>query len=136
MPVVSACVDVLAVMVRLQFGPWPAQAPVQPANLSFRSRTSVRMTVEPCRYVAEQVPLPPALQLMLPTEEMIWVPPHSEALVTETESVYVLSVNVAVTEVAEVIVTVHVPVPLQPPPLQPAKVESAAGDAVSVIVVP
>ena len=34
------------------------------------------------------------------------------------------------------IVTVHVPVPLQPPPLQPVNVEPAAGVAVSVTVVP
>ena len=47
-----------------------------------------------------------------------------------------MGVNVDVTEVAEVTVTVHVPVPLQPPPLQPLKVEPADGDAVSVIMVP
>jgi hypothetical protein len=44
--------------------------------------------------------------------------------------------NVAVTEVGAVTVTVQVPVPEQPPPLQPAKVEPAAGVAVSVTAVP
>ena len=53
-----------------------------------------------------------------------------------TESVYVLSVNVAFTEIDPVIETVHVPVPLQPPPLQPLNVEPADGDAVSVTTVP
>jgi hypothetical protein len=43
---------------------------------------------------------------------------------------------VAVTVVAAVSVTVHVPVPEQPPPLQPVKVEPAAGTAVRVTVVP
>ena len=44
--------------------------------------------------------------------------------------------KVAVTEVAAVIVTVQVPVPLQPPPFQPVKVEPAAGVAVRVTAVP
>ncbi len=53
-----------------------------------------------------------------------------------TDSVYVLSVNVAVTEVAAVIATVHVPVPLHPPPLQPMNIEPVDADAVSVTAVP
>jgi hypothetical protein len=38
--------------------------------------------------------------------------------------------------VALVKVTVHEPVPVQPPPLQPVKMESAAGVAVNVTAVP
>jgi len=45
-------------------------------------------------------------------------------------------VNVAVTVVAALKVTVQAPVPEQPPPVQPPKVEPAAGAAVSVTVVP
>jgi hypothetical protein len=41
-----------------------------------------------------------------------------------------------VTVIAAVIVVVHVPVPLQPPPDQPLKVEPAVGVAVSVTEVP
>jgi len=44
--------------------------------------------------------------------------------------------NVAVTVVAALSVTVQVPVPEQPPPLQPEKVEPAAGVVVKVIAVP
>jgi hypothetical protein len=53
-----------------------------------------------------------------------------------TVSVYRLAVKVAVTVVAEVMLTVHAPVPLQPPPLQPLKVEPPLGVAVSVTAVP
>ncbi len=53
-----------------------------------------------------------------------------------TVSVYVLAVNVAVTEFAAVIGTSHVAaVPVQAPD-QPVKVESLAGVAVSVTSVP
>ena len=44
--------------------------------------------------------------------------------------------KVAVTFCAAVIVTVQVPVPLHPPPLQPVKVEPPEGVAVSVTLVP
>ena len=40
------------------------------------------------------------------------------------------------TDWAALIVTVHVPVPVQPPPLQPVKVEPVAGDAVRVTAAP
>ena len=44
--------------------------------------------------------------------------------------------KVAVTAVAALRVTVQVPVPEQPPPVQPVKREPAAGVAVSVTAVP
>ena len=44
--------------------------------------------------------------------------------------------NVAVTVAAALSVTAQVPVPVQLPPLQPVKVEPAAGVAVRVIAVP
>ena len=44
--------------------------------------------------------------------------------------------KVAVTEVAAVMVTAQVPVPLQPPPDQPANAEPTAGAAVNVTTVP
>jgi hypothetical protein len=45
-------------------------------------------------------------------------------------------VKVAVTAWAALMVTAQVPVPVQPPPLQPVKVDPAAGVAVKVTAVP
>jgi hypothetical protein len=54
-----------------------------------------------------------------------------------TVSSWVVNVNVAVIVTGDgVIMTVHVPVPLQPPPDHPANVEPVAGDAVSTTEVP
>ena len=46
------------------------------------------------------------------------------------------SVKLAVTDLAAVMLTVQVSVPEHPPPLQPTKLESPDGDAVSVTLVP
>src|SRR2546422_4778091 len=54
------------------------------------------------------------------------------APVLETVSVKFCTAKVAVTVVAALSVTVQVPVPEQLPPLQPVKVEPAAGAAVKV----
>jgi hypothetical protein len=54
----------------------------------------------------------------------------------ETVSVCVCSVNVAVTDRAASIMTVHVPAPEQPEPDQPVNVEPAAALAVNVTDVP
>ena len=52
-----------------------------------------------------------------------------------TVSAKLCSVNVAVTVVAAVMVTVHGPAPEQPPPDQPVNVEPVVGVAVSVTTV-
>src|SRR5256886_7592197 len=71
---------------------------------------------------------------MIPAGALVTVPLPGPAGVTVR--VKVCSVKVAVTVVAAESVTTHVPVPEQPPPLQPVKVEPAAGVAVSVTTVP
>jgi hypothetical protein len=88
----------------------------------------VSVTAVPGPKDCEQV----APQLM-PAGLLVTVPEPVPLLVTD--SVTGVAVNVAVTEVAALMVTAQVPVPEQAP-LQPAKVEPAAGAAVSVTAVP
>jgi hypothetical protein len=70
---------------------------------------------------------------MLPSDDATAPDP---APVRWTVSVADIFPNVALTEIAAFIVTVHAPVPLHPPPDQPLNVEPADGLAVSVTAVP
>src|SRR5438552_4135686 len=77
-----------------------------------------------------------AIQLaphVIPAGVLVTVPLPVPALLTVRATV---GVKVAVTVVAAVRVTLHTPVPVQPPPLQPVKTEPLAGVAVSVTTVP
>ena len=71
---------------------------------------------------------------MIPAGALVTVPLPAPAFVTVSANVG--TPKVAVTVVAADIVTVHAPVPEQPPPLQPVNVEPAAGVAVSITAVP
>src|SRR2546428_8534928 len=90
---------------------------------------AVSVTPVPLVTLAEQV----APQVM-PAGELVTVPLPVPALLTVSAKLGRL--KVAVTVVAAETVTTQVPVPVQPPPLQPLKVEPAAGAAVSVTAVP
>ena len=70
---------------------------------------------------------------MIPAGALVTEPAPVPAFVTVSVCV---TVNVAVTDRSALIVTMQVPVPEQPPPLQPVKVEPAAGVAVRVTTVP
>ena len=70
--------------------------------------------------------IPPGLEVTVPL-------PEPDLL---TDSVNVGTLKLAVTVVAALMVTAHVPVPEQPPPLQPANVDPPAAAAVKVTGVP
>src|SRR3989442_3828485 len=70
----------------------------------------------------------------MPAGELVTVPLPEPALLTVSAKLGRL--KVAVTVVAAETVTTQVPVPVQPPPLQPLKADPAAGAAVSVTAVP
>ena len=75
----------------------------------------------------------PLLQLM-PAGELVTKPVPVPPMVTV--SAWVSIAKVAVTFLAAVMDTVHVPVSEHPPPVQPAKTEPVSGVAVSVTEVP
>src|SRR5207247_9224070 len=87
-----------------------------------------RVSTVALAYVPEQ-----AAPQLIPAGPLVTVPLPVPALVTVRAKV---GVKVAVTVVAAGRVTVHEPVPVQVPPLQPVKVEPASGAAVSVTTVP
>src|SRR5882724_3373225 len=117
-----------ALMVRLQV-PVPVQLPVQPVKVEPAAGAAVRVTVVPLVKEAEQV-----APHEMPAGALVTVPVPFPDFVTERAKVG--AVNVAVTLWATLMVTVQVPVPVQPPPLQPVKVEPATGAAVRVTIVP
>src|SRR2546425_3596454 len=110
--------------------PVPEQPPpLQPVKVELASGVAVRVTAVPLANGAEHV----APQAM-PAGLLATVPAPAPALVSVR--VKDCTANVGVTEVAAFSVTMQVPVPEQPPPLQPEKVELASGVAVRVTAVP
>src|SRR5213594_3855074 len=105
----------------------PVQAPLQPVKTDPAAGVAVSVTTVPLTKLAVQV----APQSM-PAGVLVTVPAPAPVLETVRTKV---GVNVAVTAVAAVRVTMQGPVPVQPPPLQPVNAEPRAGVAVSVTVV-
>src|SRR5436309_2706383 len=103
--------------------------PLQPLKVEPMAGMAVSITTVPLAKLAEQV----APQVM-PAGELVTVPLPVPALLTVSAKVGRL--KVAVTVVAAETVITHDPVPVHPPPLQPLKVEPAAGVAVTVTAVP
>ena len=92
--------------------------------------TAVSFTTVPLLKFALQV-----LGQVIPLGLLVTLPDPVPANVTESAKVVTAVLNVAVTDLAALIVTLQVPVPLQAP-LQPAKVDPAAAAAVKVTTVP
>src|SRR6058998_576540 len=127
---VKVAVTVVAALRVTVQAPGPEQPPpLQPVKVEPAAGAAVSVTAVPLAKLAAQV----APQVM-PAGLLVTVPAPVPAL--ETVSVKVCRVKVAVTVVAALRVTVQAPGPEQPPPLQPVKVEPAAGAAVSVTAVP
>jgi len=126
----NVAVTVVSAVTETEQVPVPVQPPpLQPVNTEPAAGVAVSVNVEPLRATCEQV----EPQLMDPGDD-VTVPAPVPALATA--SVHEGRWKLAPTIVSAVIVTVHVPVPLQPPPFQPPKIELVAGVAVSVTTVP
>jgi hypothetical protein len=121
--------DSSALMVTMHVVDVPEQPPpLHPANVECAPGVSVSVTTVPLSYSAEHV----GAQLIA-LSPLVTDPGPVPAVVTVSVCT---AVKVAVTDASALIVTMHVPVPEQPPPLQPANLEPAAGVAVSVTTVP
>src|SRR5438445_3340336 len=119
-----------ALIVTLQV-PVPVQLPLQPVKVAPAAGAGVRVTTVPVVRAVEQV-----APQEIPADELVTVPLPVPDLVTVSGKEDDDCTNAAVTEVAAFIVTLQVPVPVQPPPLQPVKVAPAAGVAVRLTTVP
>jgi hypothetical protein len=108
----------------------PVHAPLQPVNVEVGLGVTItlRVTMVPASNKALHV-----VPQIIPAGEEVTAPPPRPFSVTV--KLYWIRVNVAVTAWTALIVTVHVPVPVQAP-LQPVKVELASGIAVSVTPIP
>jgi hypothetical protein len=113
-------------MVTLQ-APIPEQAPLQPVKFDVAFGLAVRVTVVPLTKLAEHM-----LPQLIPDGVLVTLPLPLPASVIERGK---SALNVAVTEAAAFILTVHVPVP-EHAPLQPVKFDVAFEAAVRVTPVP
>jgi hypothetical protein len=112
-------------------GPAPKQAPLQPMNCDPLSGVAVSKTVLRAGREIEQL-----VPQSTPAGMLVTRPEVCPALDTDSVAFGAEKVNVAVTFALSFKVIVHGVVPVQPPPLQPAKVDPASGFAVSVTVLP
>src|SRR5437667_9729918 len=127
---VKVAVTVVAAESVTTHAPVPEQPPpLQPLKVEPAAGVAVSVTAVPLAKLAVHV-----APQVIPAGELVTVPLPVPAVLTVSGEVG--RAKVAVTVVAALRVTVHVPVPEQPPPLQPLKVEPAAGVAVSVTAVP
>ena len=126
-----AIADCAAVpMLRVQVDV-PEHAPDHPANTE-AGEEGVAVSVTDVPLLKAALHVEPQL---IPAGELETVPLPVPA--SEMFTAYAAGMKSALTACAEFNVTVHVPTPLQPPPLHPAKTDAADdGVAVSVVVAP
>jgi len=127
---VKVAVTVVAAESVTTHVPVPEQPPpLQPLKVAPTAGVAVSVTAVPLAKLAVHV-----TPQLIPTGALVTVPLPVPALLTVSAKLGRL--KAAVTDVAAETVTVHAPVPVHPPPLQPLKIEPAAGAAVSVTAVP
>jgi hypothetical protein len=124
-----AVTDLLWFMLTVHV-PVPVHAPLQPLKVEVPDGTAVKVTDVFLTYGSEQ-----SAPQLIPTGLLVTVPVLVPAFVTVRMTAWASTLNAAVTDLAESIVTVHVPVPVQAPD-QPAKTDAALGVAVRVTELP
>jgi hypothetical protein len=126
---VKVAVIACAALIVAVHVPVPEQPPLQPVKVEPAAGVAVSVTAVPEVKEVEQV-----APQEIPAGELVTVPLPVPALATVSAKDD--CTKLAVTVVAAFTVTAHVPVPEQPPPLQPLNVEPAAGAAVRVTTAP
>jgi hypothetical protein len=101
--------------------------PDQPANVELAAAAAVKVICVPVSKLAAQVG-----PQLIPDGLLVTVPDPPPVRATDSILVLWLSLNVAFTLSAALIVTTHVPVPLHPPPDQPEKLDPELAEAVRV----
>jgi hypothetical protein len=126
-----AVTDLSVFMVTAQVVAVPEHPPLplQPANVEPATGLAVKVTMVPLSKLAVHV-----VPHEIPAGLLDTVPKPLPAVVTVRSCCN--AVNAAVTALSAFIVTVHVPVPEHPGPLQPVKLNPGAGTAVSTTTVP
>jgi hypothetical protein len=126
----NVAVTARAAVIDVVQAPVPVHAPLQPANVEPLAATAVSVTDVPLAKFALQV-----APQSTPAGDEVTVPAPLPAFVTASANVVAELLNVAVTERAAVIDTVHAAVPVHAP-LQPANVEPVAAAGVRVTDAP
>jgi hypothetical protein len=126
----NVAVAALAALIVTEQLPVPVQAPLQPAKVEPVPAAAVRVTTVPLLKFALQV-----LGQLMPVGLLLTVPVPVPASLTVSANFVTVTLKVAVTALAALMVTEQVPVPVQAP-LHPAKVEPVPAAAVRVTAVP
>src|SRR5438132_1434908 len=123
----TAVTDCVVLIATVQVGASPVQAPRQARNTAPLTGVAVSTPNVPRMYALEQED-----PQLIPGGLLVTVPPAEPPIATvRVKLEAVLSPKTAVTDVSEVRVKTHGPVPLHPPPLQPVKADVPLGAAVS-----
>lgn len=128
--VLNVAVTLRAAVIESTHPPVPLHAPLQPANAEPLLAAALSVTDVPLAKFEVH-----ALPQLIPPGDEVTVPAPEPIFVTLSGNDVAVLLNVAVTERATVIETMHAPVPVQAP-LHPAKVEPLAAEAVRDTDVP
>jgi hypothetical protein len=128
LPLLKVAATIVAAVIVTTHVPVPVQPPpLQPAKVELADAAAVNVTCVPLAKFAEQV-----VGQLIPDGALTTVPAPGPASVTVNPK-FGLTLKLAVTDVAAVIVNVQLPVPWQTSPPHPANTEPGLGIAVNVI---
>ena len=126
----KVAVTVFAAFIVTIHEPVPVHAPLQPINFDPVDGAADNVTTVPALYGLEQ-----SAPHEIPAGALVTVPAPVPVFVTVKAYCGVIVLKFAVTVIFAFMLTTQAFVPVQPPPVQPVKVEPAAAAAVNVTLV-